>query len=72
MDPTILKTIKQARRLIIIIVGFTILLMGIAMIVLPGPAILFIPLGLGILASELVWAKRILDKIKSKLVFLSL
>ena len=70
MDPIILKTIKQAKKLIIIVVGFTVLLMGIAMIVLPGPAILFIPLGLGILASELVWARRILNKIKSKLVFL--
>ncbi|MFA4911534.1 MAG: PGPGW domain-containing protein [Desulfobacteria bacterium] len=66
MDPIILKTIKQAKRLIIIVVGFTVLLMGIAMIVLPGPAVLVIPLGLGILASELVWARRILNKIKSK------
>jgi uncharacterized protein (TIGR02611 family) len=66
MDPTILKTIKQAKKLIIIVVGFTVLLMGIAMIVLPGPAVLFIPLGLGILASELIWARRILNKIKSK------
>ncbi|MBI4620002.1 MAG: PGPGW domain-containing protein [Desulfobacterales bacterium] len=66
MDPIILKTIKQAKRLIIVVVGFTVLLMGIAMIVLPGPAFLVIPLGLGILASELVWARRILNKIKSK------
>ncbi|KAF0120084.1 MAG: hypothetical protein FD151_1776 [bacterium] len=66
MDPIILKTIKQAKRLIIIVVGFTVLLMGIAMIVLPGPAVLVIPLGLGILASELVWARKILNKIKSK------
>ena len=66
MDHTILKTIKQAKRLIIIVIGFTVLLMGIAMIVLPGPAFLVIPLGLGILASELVWARRILHKIKSR------
>ena len=66
MDRTILKTIKQAKRLIIIVIGFTVLLMGIAMIVLPGPAFLVIPLGLGILASELVWARRILHKIKSR------
>lgn len=66
MDPIILKAVKQAKRLIIIIVGFTVLLVGIAMILLPGPAVLVIPLGLGILASELVWAKRILNKIKGK------
>ena len=66
MGPIVLKTIKQAKRLIIILVGFTVLLMGIAMIVLPGPAVLVIPLGLGILASELVWARSILNKIKGK------
>ena len=67
MDPIILKTIKQTKRLIIIVVGFTVLLMGIAMIVLPGPAFIVIPLGLGILATELIWARRLLNKIKSKI-----
>ena len=66
MNPLLLKTIRQTKRLIIIVIGFTILLIGIAMIVLPGPAVLVIPLGLGVLASELVWARRILNKIKSK------
>ncbi len=66
MNPLLLKTLRQTKRLIIIVIGFTILLIGIAMIVLPGPAVLVIPLGLGILASELVWARRILNKIKSK------
>ncbi|MFA4911070.1 MAG: PGPGW domain-containing protein [Desulfobacteria bacterium] len=66
MNFIILKTIKQAKKLIVMLVGFTVLLMGIAMIVLPGPAVLVIPLGLGILASELVCARRILNKIKSK------
>ena len=33
------------------------LLLGIAMIVLPGPAILMIPLGIGILATEFAWAR---------------
>lgn len=66
MNPLLLKTLRQTKRLIIIVIGFTILLIGIAMIVLPGPAVLVIPLGLGILASELLWARRILNKIKSK------
>lgn len=38
--------------------GGTILVIGIAMIVLPGPAVLVIPIGLGILATEFVWARR--------------
>ncbi|MFH2012273.1 MAG: PGPGW domain-containing protein [Pseudomonadota bacterium] len=67
MDPIILKTIKQIKRLLIIAVGFTVILIGIVMIVLPGPALITIPLGLVILASELVWAKSILNKIKSTL-----
>lgn len=37
------------------------------MIVLPGPAILVIPIGLGVLASELVWARSLLNKLKSTL-----
>ncbi len=65
MTVFILKTIKQAKRLIIAVIGFTILLIGIAMIVLPGPAIVVIPIGLGILASEFIWARRLLDRVKS-------
>lgn len=48
-----------------IVIGFTILLIGIVMIVLPGPAILVIPVGLAILAGEFVWAKKLLDRVKS-------
>jgi len=55
------------KRLIVAVIGFTILGIGIAMIVLPGPAILVIPLGLSILATEFVWAKRFLEKMKDRL-----
>jgi len=65
MNTLILKTLQQAKRLIVIVVGSTILLMGIAMIVLPGPAVLVIPVGLGVLATEFVWARRLLNKLKS-------
>jgi tellurite resistance protein TerC len=60
-----LKTLQQAKRLIVIVAGFTILLIGVALIVLPGPAFLVIPVGLGVLATELVWARRLLNKLKS-------
>jgi tellurite resistance protein TerC len=46
------------RRLIVLFVGGIILAAGVAMIVLPGPAIVFIPLGLAILATEFPWAKK--------------
>ena len=65
MNTLLLKTLQQAKRLIVIVVGSTVLLMGIAMIVLPGPAVLVIPVGLSVLATELVWARRLLNKLKS-------
>lgn len=67
MDPHISKALRQAKRIIVIVVGFTILFVGIAMVVLPGPAFIVIPLGLGILATELLWARKFMDKIKNKL-----
>lgn len=57
---------NQARRLVMIILGFSILLVGVAMLFLPGPAILVIPIGLLILAREFTWAKRLLAKFKKK------
>jgi len=65
MNTLILKTLQQAKRLIVIVVDSTVLLMGIAMIALPGPAVLVIPVGLSVLATELVGARRLLNKLKS-------
>jgi len=59
-----MQTYQQARRFVIIVVGFTVLFIGIALIVLPGPAILVIPLGLSILAAEFIWAKQLLHRFK--------
>ena len=55
-------TTNQAKRLIRIVIGFTVLLIGIAMIVLPGPAIVVIPVGLAILATEFVWAEKLMQR----------
>jgi uncharacterized protein (TIGR02611 family) len=57
---------RLARRIAISVLGFTVLLVGIAMIVLPGPAVVVIPIGLGILSLEYAWARRWLQKIKEK------
>jgi tellurite resistance protein TerC len=59
-----MKTIKQVKRLVVIVIGFTMLAAGIAMIVLPGPAFVFIPAGLAILATEFLWARKLLQKVK--------
>ena len=50
------------RKVIYSVVGITVLLIGIAMTVLPGPAFLVIPIGLAILASEYAWARRIIRR----------
>jgi len=61
-----LKTFKQVKRLVIGLIGFTVLVIGVAMIVLPGPAFIVIPVGLGILATEFIWAKSLLRTVKQR------
>lgn len=61
-------TLKSIKKIIVDVIGFTILIIGIFMIVLPGPAFIVIPLGLAILATEFVWAKKWLDKVKEKIL----
>ncbi len=55
----VITTLKQAKRVIKLVVGFTILLLGCILLALPGPGILTIILGLAILGTEYVWAKRL-------------
>ena len=49
------------------VIGLTVLLIGVALLFLPGPAFIVIPIGLGILATEFVWARNLLGKLKEKL-----
>jgi len=62
-----LKTLRQVKRLVIGLIGFTVLVIGVAMIVLPGPAFIVIPVGLGILATEFIWAKSLLRTVKQRI-----
>ena len=59
-----IRTLEQGKRLVKIVVGFTILVLGVAMLVLPGPGILAICGGLALLSAEFVWARRLLDRLK--------
>jgi len=52
-----------ARKIFAALVGGTILLVGIVMLIAPGPAVIVIPLGLMILGSEFIWAQKISEKI---------
>jgi hypothetical protein len=50
------------RRIVVGLIGGSTLLLGVAMIALPGPSIVVIPLGLGILGTEFAWARRLIMK----------
>ena len=57
-------TYKTSRRIVVAVVGASVLLLGIVMIVAPGPAFIVIPVGLAILAIEFVWARHWLKKLR--------
>ncbi len=50
--------LKYAWRVVILLIGTSVLLIGVALLVLPGPAFVVIPVGLAILATEFAWARR--------------
>jgi|TARA_B110000908_G_C9881361_1_gene282748 membrane protein implicated in regulation of membrane protease activity len=54
--------IANVKKLFIVIAGFTCLLIGLLFILLPGPAVIFLPLGLALLSLEYTWAKIWLKK----------
>jgi len=57
---------RHARRVVVAVVGGTVLLVGLVMIVTPGPALVLVPLGLAILAIEFAWARRLLKRVREK------
>jgi uncharacterized protein (TIGR02611 family) len=56
---------KAVRRVVVGVVGGTVLLIGVALIVLPGPAFIVIPIGLAILATEFAWAQRAVTRARA-------
>lgn len=63
----VFRTLGQVKRLVIMVIGFTILAAGVAMVVLPGPAIVVIPVGLAVLATEFIWARKLLVTAKERI-----
>jgi uncharacterized protein (TIGR02611 family) len=61
-----INSFQQAKRMVKILIGFTLLALGIVMIATPGPGWLTIMVALGILAAEFVWARRLLDRLKEQ------
>ncbi|MCC7257250.1 MAG: PGPGW domain-containing protein [Gammaproteobacteria bacterium] len=58
---------RLARRIVIALLGGTVILIGVIMLVTPGPALIVIPTGLAILALEFAWARRWLQRLKASL-----
>ena len=59
-------TLKVAKRLIIGVIGSTVILLGVVMLFLPGPALIVIPAGLAILATEFAWARHLLKRVRAE------
>jgi tellurite resistance protein TerC len=59
-------TLQTGRKIIVLVVGSTLLVIGALMVVLPGPALVMIPLGLAVLASEFLWARRLLRRLRAE------
>jgi uncharacterized protein (TIGR02611 family) len=70
-EPQIVRRLRERRdehatrgrvyRAAFVVAGFIILAAGLAMLVLPGPAFVIIPIGLAILSLEFAWAERLLE-----------
>ncbi len=57
--------LRLAKKMVVATVGTSVVLVGVVMIVTPGPAIVVIPAGLAILAVEFAWARRWLRRVKA-------
>lgn len=61
-----LKTVQQAKRFVRILFGFTLLAVGVVMVLTPAPGSLVILVALGVLAAEFIWARRLLERLKQQ------
>jgi hypothetical protein len=59
--------LQVARKGGVAVLGSVVLALGIALIVFPGPAILVIPFGLAIMATEFLWARKLLLPLRTLL-----
>ena len=62
----IAPTVRQARRAGVALIGGSVVLFGLALLVLPGPAFVVIPIGLAILGLEFAWARRWLERAREQ------
>ncbi len=62
------NSVEQVKRYLKIAFGFTLLIVGLVMVFTPGPGWLVIVIGLGVLAAEYVWARRLLEQVKQQAI----
>ncbi len=60
-------TYKLLRRIAVAVIGLSVLVLGIVMVVMPGPAFIVIPVGLAILGLEFAWARVWLRKLRRRM-----
>lgn len=66
VEKAINGAVRHARRVVTAVVGGTVVLIGVVMLVTPGPAMVLIPAGLAILAIEFAWARRLLRRVRTE------
>lgn len=55
---------RAARRVVVIVVGTTLALVGVVLVFLPGPAVVVWGIALAVFAVEFTWARRWLRRLK--------
>ena len=60
-----METVRKIRRAVVTFFGFVVVVLGVVLLILPGPGIIVILIGLGILSLEFDWARKIVIKIRS-------
>ena len=61
----LMHNLPLLKRIVVGIVGVTVVMIGVALLVLPGPGLVTIALGLTILSTQFVWARSLLKKARA-------
>jgi tellurite resistance protein TerC len=72
LEELVSVSLGAARKMMVLLIGSTVLLIGAALLVLPGPAFAVIPIGLVILGTEFIWARRLLNRLKREVESIAL
>ncbi|MFM8223131.1 MAG: PGPGW domain-containing protein, partial [Planctomycetaceae bacterium] len=61
-----ISVLRWVRKGLVLVLEASVVLVGLVMLVTPGPAFLVIPAGLAILATEFYWARRLLLRLRAR------